>query len=91
MYELKIAGTDQVSFGPVPVLMVVKIIWSTAYVVGTQKSRLHILYTIFTLVDKINVIFTSKIGISFTLWLQLHHSDTIYWKHEGKKKLGHIV
>ena len=29
MYGLKIAGTDQVSFGPVPVLMVVKIIWST--------------------------------------------------------------
>ena len=28
-YGLKIAGTDQVSFGPVPVLMVVKIIWST--------------------------------------------------------------
>ena len=28
MYRLKIAGTDQVSFGPVPVLMVVKIIWS---------------------------------------------------------------
>ena len=26
MYGLKIAGTDQVSFGPVPVLMVVKII-----------------------------------------------------------------
>ena len=29
MYGLKIAGTDQVSYGPVPVLMVVKIIWST--------------------------------------------------------------
>ena len=29
MYGLKIAGMDQVSFGPVPVLMVVKIIWST--------------------------------------------------------------
>ena len=29
MYRLKIAGTDQVSLGPVPVLMVVKIIWST--------------------------------------------------------------
>ena len=29
MYGLKIAGTDQVSFGPVSVLMVVKIIWST--------------------------------------------------------------
>ena len=29
MDVLKIAGTDQVSFGPVPVLMVVKIIWST--------------------------------------------------------------
>ena len=27
MYRLKIAGTDQVSFGPVPVRMVVKIIW----------------------------------------------------------------
>ena len=31
MYGMKIAGADQVSFGPVPVLMVVKIIWSTAY------------------------------------------------------------
>ena len=31
MYGLKIAITDQVAFGPVPVLMVVKIIWSTAY------------------------------------------------------------
>ena len=30
MYGLKIAGTDQVSFGPVPVLMVDKVIWSTA-------------------------------------------------------------
>ena len=29
MYGLKIAGTDQVSFVPVSVLMVVKIIWST--------------------------------------------------------------
>ena len=29
MYGLKIAGTDQVSFGPVPVLMGVKNIWST--------------------------------------------------------------
>ena len=33
MYELKIAGTDQVSFGPVPVLMVVKIIWSTVSII----------------------------------------------------------
>ena len=30
MYRLKIAGMDQVSFGPVPVLMIVKIIWSSA-------------------------------------------------------------
>ena len=29
MYGLKIADTDQVSFGPVLVLMVVKINWST--------------------------------------------------------------
>ena len=29
MYGLKIAGRDQVSFGLIPVLMVVKIIWST--------------------------------------------------------------
>ena len=29
MYGLEIAGMDQCSFGPVPVLMVVKIIWST--------------------------------------------------------------
>ena len=29
MYRLKTVGTDQVSFGPVPVLIVVKIIWST--------------------------------------------------------------
>ena len=29
MYGLKIAGSDQVSFGSVPVLMVVTIIWST--------------------------------------------------------------
>ena len=29
MYRLKIAGKDQVSFLPVPFLMVVKIIWST--------------------------------------------------------------
>ena len=27
---MKIAGIDQVSFGPVPLLMVVKVIWSTA-------------------------------------------------------------
>ena len=32
MYGLKIAGTDQISFGQVPVLMVGKIIWSTANV-----------------------------------------------------------
>ena len=32
MYRLKIAGTDQVSFGLVPVLMVVKISWSTVFV-----------------------------------------------------------
>ena len=30
MYRLKTAGTDQVSFESVPVLMVVKIIWSTS-------------------------------------------------------------
>ena len=29
MYRLKIAATDQVSFGPVPLLMVVKFMWST--------------------------------------------------------------
>ena len=29
MYGLKIAGTNQVSFGPVAILMVVKIIWNT--------------------------------------------------------------
>ena len=29
MYGLKIAGTDQNSFGPVPVLVLVKIIWSS--------------------------------------------------------------
>ena len=29
MYRLKIAGTDQVSVGPVTILMVVKMIWST--------------------------------------------------------------
>ena len=29
MYGLKIAGAEPVSFGPVLVLMVVKIIWST--------------------------------------------------------------
>ena len=29
MYGLKIAGADQVSFGPVLVLMVIKNIWST--------------------------------------------------------------
>ena len=36
MYGLKIAGTDQVSFGPAPapVLMVVKIIWSTVLNLG---------------------------------------------------------
>ena len=33
MYGLKIAGRDQVSFGPVPVLMEVKIIWSPVVVV----------------------------------------------------------
>ena len=32
MYGLKKAGTDQVSFLPVPVLMVVKVIWSTGKV-----------------------------------------------------------
>ena len=32
MYGLKRAGKDQVSFGPVPVLMVVKIIRSTVLV-----------------------------------------------------------
>ena len=31
MYRLKIAGTDQVSLGSVPVLTVVQIIWSTDY------------------------------------------------------------
>ena len=29
MYGMKIAGMDHVSYGPVPVHMVVKIIWST--------------------------------------------------------------
>ena len=38
MYGLILAGTDQVSFGPVPILMVVKIIWST--VVPTSMSGL---------------------------------------------------
>ena len=31
MHRLKIAGRGQVSFRPVPILMVVKIIWSTVY------------------------------------------------------------
>ena len=33
MYGVKIACTDQVSFGPVPVLKVVKIIWNTAFII----------------------------------------------------------
>ena len=37
MYRLKIAGTDQISFGPVPVLMVVKIIWSTAVYIRSAR------------------------------------------------------
>ena len=37
MYGLKIADTDQVSFGPVPVLMAVKIIWSTA--ISLDKAK----------------------------------------------------
>ena len=39
---MKIAGTDQVSFGPVPVLMVVKIIWSTVFKPDHLK-RSHVL------------------------------------------------
>ena len=39
MYGLKIAGTDQVSFGPVPVLMVVKIIWSTVVNIKFQCPK----------------------------------------------------
>ena len=38
MYKLKIAGRDQVSFRPVPILMVVKIIWSAVYDI---KSFVH--------------------------------------------------
>ena len=44
MYGLKIAGTDQVSFGPVPVLMVVKVILSTG-------KRLIIVYITLQVVD----------------------------------------
>ena len=40
MYVLKIAGMDQVSFEPVLVLMVSKIIWSTDMVLCAQKNRL---------------------------------------------------
>ena len=39
MYGLKIAGTNQVSFGPVPVLMLVKIIWSTVYSVDPDEMQ----------------------------------------------------
>ena len=42
MYELKIAGTDQVSFGQVPILMVVKIIWSTVYLFSLEASHLYL-------------------------------------------------
>ena len=46
MYELKIAGTDQVSFGPVPILMVVKIIYYGG--AGTPIfSYIHMAWTIF--------------------------------------------
>ena len=38
IYKLKIAGRDQASFGPVPILMVVKIIWSAVYEI---KSFVH--------------------------------------------------
>ena len=38
MYGLKIAVTDQVSFGPVPVLMVVKIILSTVNELGPSRA-----------------------------------------------------
>ena len=34
MYRLKIAGMDQVSFGPVPALIAVKIIWSIGHAKG---------------------------------------------------------
>ena len=38
MYGLKIFGTDQVSFGSLPVPMVVKIIWSTEYIYMYMKN-----------------------------------------------------
>ena len=41
MYRLKIAGTDQLSFGPVPVLMVVKMIWSTESTSYAQPLHLQ--------------------------------------------------
>ena len=40
MYGLKIAGMDRVSFGPVPVLMVVEIIWST--VIRFENTSLNL-------------------------------------------------
>ena len=42
MYRLKIAGTDQVSFEPVPLLMAVKIIWSTALKFMVRQVKLPI-------------------------------------------------
>ena len=47
MYRLKIAGMDQVSFGPVPVLMVVKIIWSTVNLTLKCLVRTFALYIFF--------------------------------------------
>ena len=46
MHRLKIAGTDQVSFGPVPVLMVVKIIWSTGPIAVGDKAWLPVILSL---------------------------------------------
>ena len=39
MYRLKIACTDQISFGTIPVLMVVKIIWRTVLVFFAKDQK----------------------------------------------------
>ena len=51
MYGLKIAGMDQISFGPVRVLVVVKIICSTVYTTiinfeGSQSQNFQITFII---------------------------------------------
>ena len=67
MFHFTVAGTDQVSFGPVPLLMVVKIIWSSCPM-WVYKKYIFIIFQGLAFRKESHQLFSSSHDRSVKIW-----------------------